>query len=49
MRDLAFAELGEIVDVRPTGFGWRAGVVGGASLALKEFFYESTRESAVIN
>ncbi|KAA3665384.1 MAG: ROK family protein [Chloroflexi bacterium] len=49
MRQLAFAGLGENVNVQPTGFGWRAGVVGAASLALKVFFYEASRETAVSN
>ncbi len=48
MRRLAFAGLGEKVRVMPTGFGWRAGVVGAASLALKVFFYEATREPVVL-
>lgn len=47
MRRLAFAGLGENVNVQPTGFGWRAGVVGAASLALKVFFYEASREVAI--
>ena len=44
IRQLAFAGLGESALVKPTTFGWRAGVVGAASLALKEFFYETARE-----
>jgi glucokinase-like ROK family protein len=48
MRKLAFAGLGENVDLQPTAFGWRAGVVGAASLALKEFFYETEREQAIL-
>lgn len=47
VRELAFAGLGENVDVQPTGFGWRAGVIGAASMALKEFFYEASQESTV--
>jgi glucokinase len=47
MRSTAFAGLGQHVDLRPTSFGWRAGVIGAASLALKEFFYETEGESAV--
>ncbi len=47
MRRLAFAGLGENVNVQPTSFGWRAGVVGAASLALKEFFYEAARDVAM--
>lgn len=40
MRERAFAGLGDRVRVRPTQFGWRAGVVGAASLALSKFFYQ---------
>ena len=47
MRQLAFAGLGEKVDIKPTHFGWRAGVVGAASLALKVFFYEGSRPAAM--
>lgn len=47
MRQLAFAGLGETVHVKPTVFGWRAGVVGAASLALKVFFYEASHEVAL--
>ncbi len=48
MRELAFAGLGDNVDLRPTAFGWRAGVIGAASLALKEFFYEMESEQAIL-
>lgn len=40
MRELSFAGLGEKVRVEPTSFGWRAGVVGAAALALSTFFYQ---------
>ncbi len=40
MRTVAFAGLGENVKIAPTKFGWRAGVVGAASLALTSFFYQ---------
>ena len=43
VRKLAFAGLGENVTIRSTSFGWRAGVIGAASLALKVFFYEASR------
>lgn len=46
MRELSFAGLGENVQLKPTHFGWRAGVIGAASLALKVFFYEGPRETA---
>lgn len=39
MRERAFAGLGSRVRVQPTRFGWRAGVIGAASLALSTFFY----------
>jgi len=39
MRAHAFAGLGDRVRLQPTRFGWRAGVVGAASLALSAFFY----------
>ena len=42
MRSVAFAGLGENVKISPTQFGWRAGVIGAASLALTSFFYQST-------
>ena len=40
MRELAFASMGENVKIAPTKFGWRAGVIGAASLALTTNFYE---------
>ena len=40
MRELSFAGLGEKVRVQPTSFGWRAGVIGAAALALSTFFYQ---------
>jgi len=39
MRKQAFAKLGEKVQLQITSFGWRAGVIGAASLALTSFFY----------
>ncbi|HEY9075965.1 MAG TPA: ROK family transcriptional regulator [Anaerolineaceae bacterium] len=39
MRELAFGGLGEKVRLQPTGFGWRAGVIGAAALALTSLFY----------
>jgi len=39
MREYAFAGLGEKVQLKPTSFGWRAGVLGGASLVLTSLFY----------
>jgi predicted NBD/HSP70 family sugar kinase/biotin operon repressor len=40
MRELAFAGLGDQVQLRPTQFRWRAGVIGAAALALYTFFYQ---------
>ena len=40
MRASAFAGLGEKVRLEITSFGWRAGVIGAASLALTTFFYQ---------
>ena len=40
MRELAFANMGENVKIAATKFGWRAGVIGAASLALTSFFYQ---------
>jgi glucokinase len=40
MRETAFAGLGEKVQLKTTSFGWRAGVIGAAALALTNFFYQ---------
>lgn len=40
VRERAFAGLGDRVRLQPTQFGWRAGVIGAASLALSKFFYQ---------
>jgi glucokinase-like ROK family protein len=40
MRELSFDRLGENVHLMATSFGWRAGVIGAASLALITFFYQ---------
>jgi len=40
MRELAFAGLGEKVKIASSKFGWQAGVIGAASLALNTFFYQ---------
>jgi glucokinase-like ROK family protein len=39
MRQRAFANLGAQVQVKTTGFGPQAGVIGAAALALNTFFY----------
>jgi hypothetical protein len=41
MRQMAFAGLGDTVRLQTTSFGWRAGVIGAASLALMRFFYQN--------
>jgi glucokinase-like ROK family protein len=41
MQEQAFGDLGEKVCLQPTTFGWRAGVVGAASLALTNYFYQN--------
>jgi len=41
MRAHAFAGLGDRVRLQPTQFGWRAGVIGAAALALSTFFYHA--------
>lgn len=40
MKEASFAGLGEKVKLKTTSFGWRAGVIGAASLALTTFFYQ---------
>jgi glucokinase len=47
MRQRSFANLGERVQLRITSFGWQAGVVGAAALALNRFFYQQPDESKV--
>jgi glucokinase-like ROK family protein len=40
MRQRAFANLGANVQIKVTGFGQQAGVIGAAALALSSFFYQ---------
>lgn len=47
MRETAFAGLGEKVRVQTTSFGWRAGVIGAAALALQRYFYQQAFNSPV--
>lgn len=42
MQEAAFAGLGEKVKLKTSSFGWRAGVIGAAALALTTFFYQHT-------
>lgn len=39
VRQMTFGDLGKQVQIEATSFGWKAGVVGAAALALTEFFY----------
>jgi predicted NBD/HSP70 family sugar kinase len=39
MAQHSFDGLGENVRLEASGFGWQAGIVGGAALALVNFFY----------
>jgi predicted NBD/HSP70 family sugar kinase len=39
MRQMTFGDLGERVRIEATSFGWKAGVIGAAALALTQFFY----------
>ena len=39
VQQMAFGGLGKRVSMQATSFGWRAGVVGAAALALMVFFY----------
>jgi glucokinase-like ROK family protein len=43
MRQMAFAGMGDKVRLQTTSFGWRAGVIGAASLALMRFFYQQAQ------
>jgi glucokinase-like ROK family protein len=40
----AFGGLGKNVRVQATSFGWKAGVLGAAALALLHFFYQHTED-----
>ena len=40
VRQQAFANLGQNVELRPTSFGQQAGTIGGAALALTSLFYQ---------
>jgi glucokinase-like ROK family protein len=39
VRQMTFGDLGSRVRIEATSFGWKAGVIGAAALALMEFFY----------
>lgn len=40
VRKMSFGRMGEKVTIQATSFGWKAGVVGAAALALINFFYQ---------
>jgi len=40
VRAFSFGGMGKKVDIKPTSFGWKAGVLGAAALALINFFYQ---------
>ncbi len=40
VRKMSFGGLGKRVRIEATGFGWKAGVIGAAALALTHFFYQ---------
>ena len=44
IRQMAFGGMGKNVRLQATSFGWRAGVVGAAALALLHFFYQPMEE-----
>lgn len=39
IQKMAFADLGKRVQIEVTQFGWKAGVIGAAALALTTYFY----------
>jgi len=39
VRQMTFGDLGKRVRIEATSFGWKAGVIGAAALALTQFFY----------
>jgi glucokinase-like ROK family protein len=47
LEETAFAGLGKKVNLQATSFGWQAGIVGSAALALTNFFYLNAEEQAV--
>jgi predicted NBD/HSP70 family sugar kinase/biotin operon repressor len=44
MREAAFAGLGDKVQLETTSFGWSAGVVGAAALALTTYLYQHAED-----
>jgi len=41
VRTFSFGGMGKKVEIKPTTFGWKAGVLGAAALALLNFFYQA--------
>ncbi len=41
VRKMSFGRMGERVKIQATSFGWKAGVIGAAALALITFFYQA--------
>jgi hypothetical protein len=39
VRQMTYGDLGSRVRIEATSFGWKAGVIGAAALALTELFY----------
>lgn len=48
LAETAFAGLGKKVKLQATGFGWQAGIIGSAALALTNFFYLNPEEQQVM-
>ena len=48
MRQRAFANLGAQVQIRTTGFGPQAGVIGAVALALNTFFYQQPESATEV-
>src|SRR5665648_259114 len=44
VRQMSFGRMGEKVTIQSTTFGWKAGVVGAAALALINFFYQAENQ-----
>lgn len=44
IRQMSFGGLGNKVRLQAATFGWKAGVMGAAALALMQFFYQPEQE-----
>lgn len=47
VRRMSFGGLGKKVRLQATHFGWKAGMIGAAALALMQFFYQPQQEGQV--